>query len=270
MVVKGTNIAVDIEGNILSLIGEDSKYTGSPTVGAVGGIPTGTVYLDKPVLDLIDELLHAYLEPTLYNFSILSLPNIMKVGTPITGIKTIMWDKTNAANIKDNSGNFNDLSNGVILKSNINLINLSRTTHFLILDNSLPFIKTFNISALTTKNRPIVSNNFTLETVFPMFKGSINNINPSEFDILSMTEVILPKSNQIFNYNINWKYFCFAHPDDYGNLVSIKDTNGFEIISGFTKISLSLTINNISKNYFIYISSLPTTQTNFNVTYLFN
>lgn len=269
LIVKGENISVDIEGNVLTLIGEDSKYTGLPTVGTVGGIPSGTVYLDKPILNLIDELLHTYLEPTLYSFSILSLSQIIEVGTLVTGLKVFVWNKTNANNIKENSGYITNLSSGEVLKSGINLVNLGRITEMVIIDNTVPFNKIFSINGQTTRNKIIMSNTFNIQSVFPIFIGSLSTLTPLEDDILNMTKLIVVKSNQRFNYTIDWKHFTIAYSESYGDLKSIKDTNGFEIISGFTKLSMYLTINGISELYLVYISILPTTQTNFNLTYSF-
>ena len=270
LMIEGVNLSVDLEGNKLTLIGEDSKYTGTPTIGTVGGIPNGTIYSDKPILSLIDELLHSYIEPTIFNFSILSLPSIVEVGIPVTGVKTFVWDKTSPNNIKDTTGSINNLSSGEILKSGINLVNLSRTTSMVIIDNTSPFNKSFNINGQTTKNKIIVSNTFNAQSVFPIFIGSLSTATPSENDILNMTRLVVVKSNQTFNYTIDWQHFAIAYSGDYGDLKSIKDTNGFEIISGFIKLSMYLTINGISELYIIYISILPTTQTNFNLTYSFN
>lgn len=102
-----------------------------------------------------------------------------------------------------------------------------------------------------------------------MFIGSVVNLNPNAATVQAMTKRILVKGPQTLLYTITDRRFCFASATANGAITSIKDTNGFEIISGFDVTTVLLTINSVTQNYNVYTSLLPTTQTNFTVTFTF-
>ena len=54
-----------------------------------------------------------------------------------------------------------------------------------------------------------------------------------------------------------------AYDSSYGNLSSILDPNSFEVISGWTKSTL--TVDGFT--YFVYIADAPTTDTNAKFTF---
>ena len=246
------------------------KYTSlTPTPEQVHGIPKDSVFNQVLITKVIDDLLHPYLNPTLYNLYIDGVSNIMEVGISITGTKTFNWSKTNHGNIKVDSGILYNLSDNVTLKSNINISSLSRTSAFVVIDSTIPSVKLFNLVGLDIHNQTITSNTFSMEFVNPMFVGSIDTITPTEENIISMERVILSKTNITRSNTVTWKHLCFAYPSEYGNLNSIKDTNGFENLFGFTKTELNISINGISCLYNVYTLTKPTTIINFTTSYIF-
>lgn len=104
--------------------------------------------------------------------------------------------------------------------------------------------------------------------VFPVYIGFVDAINPSPDNILAMTERMVPKSSQDFIYTINSKYPCYSYPAFYGALSSIKDTNGFEIKSGFTKTNVNILVNGELVIYSVYTLTRPTTQADFKITFI--
>jgi len=246
------------------------RYTSLiPTPEQVHGIPKDAVFDKVLMAKVIDDLLHPYLAPTLYNFYIDGVPRLIEVGIDVSGTKTFMWSKTNYGNIKVNSGTIQNLTDASIIKTGINITSLSRTSEFVIIDNTAPFIKSFNLIGLDIHEQVITSNTFTMESVFPMFVGSVTNLNPTEQDISLMERVVQTKGAITRSNTVTWKRLCFAYPANYGSLISIKDTSGFENIGGFTKTDLYISINGISCLYNVYTLTKPTTIVNFNMSYIF-
>jgi len=105
--------------------------------------------------------------------------------------------------------------------------------------------------------------------LMPMYLGSVENENPSEVTVKAMDSINALKANQTIVYNVNGRRFCFAFPSVYGNLASIKDTNGFEILSGFVKTATDFTINGIVSQYSIYTLHRAATVSGFTVTFIF-
>ena len=102
-----------------------------------------------------------------------------------------------------------------------------------------------------------------------MFIGSVSSLNPNAATVQAMTKRTLAKGPQALLYTIADRRFCFASAVANGPITSIKDTNGFEIIGGFDITTVLLTINSVTQNYNVYTLILPTTQTNFTVTFIF-
>jgi len=98
-----------------------------------------------------------------------------------------------------------------------------------------------------------------------LYIGSAVDLTPSEETIKAMTARSAVKGSQLFTYTVDTMRFCFSYPTYLGSISSVKDTNGFEIKSGFTTTVSNFTINGISQSYTTMVLSRPTTQNNFNV-----
>ena len=105
--------------------------------------------------------------------------------------------------------------------------------------------------------------------VLPMYIGSVDNLNPSESQVKAMDVINSIKANQSKVYTIDFKRPCFSYPANYGLLSSVKDQNGFEILSGFVKTVQNFTIDGQLQSYTIYTLVSATTQTNYTITYTF-
>lgn len=105
--------------------------------------------------------------------------------------------------------------------------------------------------------------------VYPFFWGST----PTEpINVYSdLTKSITTKSNKSVNYNDTDAYFWFCYPATYGDLTSIKDQNGFEVLGSFTKTVENVTstglVNNYTQTYNIYRT---TAKTDINGTFTFS
>lgn len=74
-----------------------------------------------------------------------------------------------------------------------------------------------------------------------MYVGSVTSATPNETAIKLMTEKAALEEDETEVYTITDARPCFAYPTSFGALVSILDTTGFEIISGFNITTLTFT-----------------------------
>lgn len=86
------------------------------------------------------------------------------------------------------------------------------------------------------------------------------------YDAFSATKNVTGKADQSINFNDTNKYIYFAYDFAYGDLTSILDQNGFEVINSFTKTLISVTstglFSNYTYNFNVYTSDNLTTVNN--------
>lgn len=78
----------------------------------------------------------------------------------------------------------------------------------------------------------------------------------------TLTKLVQSKGTKTLSFSPNKQHIIFAYPKSYGDLKSIKDTNGFENINGFTK-----TEGGSKVPYLIYTSNEASTNTDFKLTF---
>jgi len=102
-----------------------------------------------------------------------------------------------------------------------------------------------------------------------VYIGYVTNLNPDESIIKAMESRLTAKSNQSYIYNINTKRYCYAHPAIWGEVISVINKGGFDILSGFTKTVVSMTNMGVAENYNVLTLTMPTSQTDYNVNFKF-
>ena len=98
--------------------------------------------------------------------------------------------------------------------------------------------------------------------VDPYYIGATDDI-PTADTVVTLTEIVEAKSNKTKKVNAVDQYVVYAYPASYGSLSSIIDGNGFENLTDYTKISL--TINDVAYNCYHTIGKKS--MTNFSYTY---
>ena len=98
--------------------------------------------------------------------------------------------------------------------------------------------------------------------VDPYYIGATDDI-PTADTVVTLTEIVEAKSNKTKKVNAADQYVVYAYPASYGSLSSIIDGNGFENLTDYTKISL--TINDVAYN--CYHTTGKKSMTNFSYTY---
>lgn len=85
-----------------------------------------------------------------------------------------------------------------------------------------------DLSALSTST--------TATYVFPFYYGSTTTDFSAAGDVDGvLTKLVTTKSTKTLNYNFTNEFAYICYPAVYGDLTSIKDGNGFEVLSAFTK-----------------------------------
>ena len=242
---------------------EGGTYTNvEPTISALGGIGVGNTFEEKTMQEMFDMLLYPYMSPSI---SLSTNPNgsVREYGNNIGSIVL-------NANVTKKSNDIVKIEyykNGSLI--HINGMPSSESS----IDNytdSTGINNTTTYMAKVYDDKSSNSNSVTHTYVYPIYIGNVDSLSSTETDIKSMTKLIKIKGNQSNSYTISSSRFCFAYPTSYGNLTSILDPNGFEMLSSFTKTTSNFTmLDGLSVGYNIYILNIPTTQSNFTVTYKF-
>ena len=117
-----------------------------------------------------------------------------------------------------------------------------------------------NTTPTTTQYRNLVDVNNNGQDTTLVASGSTYSIYPIIWATTSSnltgstlystgTKIIRPKENTNLNLAANGVYTYFAYDSTYPDLVAILDPNGFNIINGFTKSSISVTSTGLDTNW---------------------
>lgn len=130
---------------------------------------------------------------------------------------------------------------------------------------STPFSDTITFTVAVTDETTVeggpttVSANVTYNFVYPYYYGAAApGRTPAQVAALTK-DVINSNANLTRNFTtINGDVYYFAYPASYGALTSIKDANGFEVLSSFTRRTENITgLNGTPVSYYIYEANNP-------------
>jgi hypothetical protein len=228
----------------------------------VGGFSAGTKFeTPHTIQEMLDGLLYPYIAPSVSFSSSSSL--IQELGTSLASVQLNVGITKKSDDIEKieyyrgstllNTNSSPNTSGGNDSYTDTNIIN-SNTTYSVKVYDSKP---------------NIVSSSINFMFVHAFFVGTMATLTPIESDILSLTKMVKVKSDTLYSFTLSNSRFCIAYDSTYGNLKSILDPNGFEILGDFTKIVIPLTQYGITTNYNVYIFNNITSQTNFNLQFKF-
>lgn len=244
--------------------GGETYKNATPMNISVGGYGVGTSFpTDKTVVEMLDGLLYPYTLPSV-SLSMNPSSSVKEYGNSISSVIL-------SANITKKSNDIVKIEyykNGSLIKTNTSLVNGNSVDTYTD-STGVNGTTTYSVKLYDSKPNSVTSSS-SFTYVYPMYIGSVSNLNPIETDIKAMTKLIKIKGNQSNSYTISSSRFCFAYPTSYGNLTSILDPNGFEMLSSFTKTTSNFTmLDGLSIGYNIYTLNTSTTQSAFTVTYKF-
>lgn len=235
-----------------------------PVVQAIGGISAGKTYPDSTVQQVIYDLLHPYVKPTI---SLTATPNggVKEKGTSISSITLNATCTKKSANI----AKVEFLDGSTIINTQANSTGASGTVQFIYNSSYNGTVnKTLKARVTDVQNGSVDSNSISYTFVYPAYVGSIDTgvSVPTQAQIKAMTKKVQNKANISNSYTITNKRMCIATPPQW-TISKIIDPNGFDITSSFTKHNVEVTCNDTTtQQYSVYVSE-PTTQTAFNVTF---
>lgn len=99
--------------------------------------------------------------------------------------------------------------------------------------------------------------------VMASYYGAVTTAPTDKAGIIALTKVVKTGRGQTATFNLSNQRSCYCYPASMGNLTSIKDSNGFEYISGYTKTNVSVD----GESYNVYTQTDPVTASNFKQIY---
>ena len=242
--IDGTNYPVKPSAS-------DSYTNATPTPIAVGGIAKGTTFENKSMSDMFNALLYPYVAPSNLVLNASEMNGVFESGTTVT-LNSVSWS------FSKNSGTPSRL-----------VLKIAGETDIVIASGEVPTSGTYNLTksitsdtyarlVLTYEKGTINSNTVYATFVHPYYYG----VGAVGTDPETLTKLVQSKGSKTLSFSPNKQHIIFAYPKSYGDLKSIKDSNGFENINGFTK-----TEGGSSVPYLIYTSNEASTNTNFKLTF---
>ena len=242
--IDGTNYPVKPSAS-------ESYTNTTPTPIAVGGIAKGTTFENKTMSEMFDALLYPYVAPSNLVLNASEMNGVFESGTTVT-LSSVSWS------FNKNSGTPSRL-----------VLKIAGETDIIIASGEVPTSGTYNLTksitsdtyarlVLTYEKGTINSNTVYATFVHPYYYG----VGAVGTDPETLTKLVQSKGSKTLSFSPNKQHIIFAYPKSYGDLKSIKDSNGFENINGFTK-----TDGGSSVPYLIYTSNEASTNTNFKLTF---
>ena len=216
-----------------------------------GGSTSGAIYQSGSSIEsILRAILITYIAPTISNFtlfnggsSILSSNAVVEVSSSYTfntASFTATADDPNGRFAYSASftasgastGNFNYFFGNNVLTSSNNLgLGGSQTVN-----NSTNSTVTFTLRGVNPETNAIISQTRTATYVYPYYYGmSAIDYSTTGNVSASLTQLTQAQSTKTLSISGTSAYVYFCYPAAYADLTSIKDGNGFEIFSAFTK-----------------------------------
>jgi hypothetical protein len=236
------------------------------TVSALGGIPAGTDLNGMSLQDIFTLLLYPYVKPTL-SASLSVSPNgsVFEYGTLVT-INSV------TARITKKSNPISYLSylvNGSVVHTDTNVANggtFSRALGLTIpssISNSYIQCKVYDGANTVTANTSAIT--FCYPYYYGALDSSISTSKLANMIHSVLTKDISTKGNKTYTFTTDYQRMVIAYPTSYGQLKSIIDPNGFEVLASFTCSTISIVANDDTvQSYYVYLNE-PSTNTNFKI-----
>lgn len=258
-----------VDGSAEDYLDKWAAENSETTTIDVGGIPEGSNLNGKTITDILTLMLYPD-KPQTVTVSIVPNKHIYEIGVnssvTITAIKANIVKGTNAiksaklyidgifksskTNVKDGGEISFDINDTF---SSEKLSTISNRYKVVVED-----IKGI---AVTVYAEPI---NF----YYPVFFGTTVDTTINQDAIFKFEKFLDKKQDLSYVYNVNNERMVCVYPKEYGDLTSIRDINGFEIIKSFERTEIVLDINGTMVEYFIYYNNINI-NTNFRITYKF-
>jgi len=217
----------------------------------VGGLTSGTTYQSgSSVESILRAMLITYIAPTLGAFSLYNGGSLVLSSSPTAEVSssytfntasfTATADSPNgryaysasftASNAS--TGNFTYFFGNNVLGSTNNL-GLGGTQT---INNTAAGSVTLTLNAINPQTSALITQTRTITYVYPYYYGmSAIDYSTTGNVSASLTQLVQSQGTKTLSINGTSAYVYFCYPASYADLTSIKDGNGFEVLSAFTK-----------------------------------
>ncbi|MBR1987801.1 MAG: hypothetical protein IKA36_02050 [Clostridia bacterium] len=233
-----------------------------PVPQTIGGIDKGSNFVNMKLQDLITQLLYPYVKPTFVSFTQSKSPSsYYEKGTDIAPI-------TFTVNVEVGSENINIVGlekDGNKIGAFENIATASGGIDSVEVDSVMEEC-TFRAYVTDAKGNTYTSNTATYRFIDPIYIGVVDESVTITENIVKGFQKFLTTSSAIASLNPQEHCMVIAYPSTF-KPTSIKDPNGFEIISSFTELGNTkmYRADNTEVTY-TWMKSDPTTQNGFKIT----
>lgn len=128
----------------------------------------------------------------------------------------------------------------------------------------------FQVAVTDTTDKVILSNIPTAKFIYPIYCGSISESDTVDTNLLyGLSKVISTKKGKDYTYNTNNQHMIMACPKEYGELESIIDSNGFNLINSFNKQEIEVDcLDGTTQLYYLYKNAVSSVS-KYKITYNF-
>ena len=240
----------------------NTSYTNAtPIVEPIGGIEAGDTFDDVAMSDLMDQLLYPYVKPEITGTASVASRVVEKgVTTSVTYVDAVVVKKSDAITKVEL------FNNATSVEAKTESVEAGGTFRF---SQTISISDTSTLKVKATDETGVVveAEAATYTYVYPMYNGTCAaGATLTSADIVAMTKHVVEKGNESFTFNLADTCAVIAYPASYGDLVAIRDDNGFNNIANFTKSVIAVTgTDATSQNYNVYVKE-PATATGFKFT----
>lgn len=253
----------------ISIIKNESFPSSTPnTTVTVGGIPIDETLADRTAIDVLTQMLVVFQVPNFPSFT-MAQSQLIEVGVALSGNKTFNWTTTNPTNIVANSLIVTDATSNTVIGSSlandgVEILDIGTIV------NTSPITRNWNIKATDLQSGIFTSNNYTVNSIYPIFFGLANTAPTANQALIDsgIKQVVQSDGTLNITFGAVGQYLWFAHPAlnptktkwyvnalNNGNIGSISD-----LFNAPTTVSIT-TVMWAGVSYKIYISNIPTTTT---------
>lgn len=205
-----------------------------------GGILEGTTFVERPLNDILRDILYPYMLPEIYNAKLVAPTNLVtELGTTLKLTQFSLDVKKRAEPIKK----IEILAGSTVLYTKTDGV-ANGGTFNLSVDLSVTTTTPISIRVTDAKDGAVAVIVATTNFVYPMYHGALSineNTAPTADQVKALTKTIAAKDNRnIFKFTCNNQVMCYAYPTSYGDLKKFYDVNWLECSPMFTKFSANI------------------------------
>jgi hypothetical protein len=233
--INGESIDIPFSG------GGETTYTNStPTTATLGGIASGSTFVDQTIQQMFDALLYPYQVPAFLTFT-LGISSPLEIGFDITTNQTFTWSTSNSTNVSANTvtlAGYNLTTlNGLANDGTQAVVFTSAVTRGA---SDGAGTRTWTIQATNTKSNALTPSTLSIRWDWKLYVGTSVNTSLTENNIEALADFNSVRNGFAGTYAMSaggYKYFCFA--TTYGTPTTFVDTlNGLNIamFGGYSNI----------------------------------